>query len=286
MAILRDIRRRIVSVRNTRQITSAMRMVSAAKLNRAQNAVRMARPYAHALFEVVTNLSRGLTGDDHAFFRTAQPGGKTVVVHFTSDRGLCGGFNSNLNKKVLREIRSGSLPDPEMICIGRVGNDFFKRRDVPIRQAILYAQPDEKVSAIADIIKDVTSRYISGEIGRFYIAYNHYHNPVRQDPTLHPLVPLPEPPPEHRQTPRIDTIFEPSRGAILDVMLPRYLQNQLFQAHLNTEAGEHGARMAAMEGATKNAGKMIDRLTLQYNRARQANITKELIEIVNGAQSL
>jgi F-type H+-transporting ATPase subunit gamma len=286
MAILRDIRRRIVSVRNTRQITAAMRMVSAAKLNRAQSAVRMARPYANALFQVVTNLSRGMTGEDHPFFRANRPGGKTVIVLFTSDRGLCGGFNGNLNKSVFRQIRDGTLPDPEMICFGRTGNDFFRRRNIPIRRSIVYARPVEKEAAILEIIEDVTARYLTGEVGRLYIAYNHYHNPVRQDPTVHAVVPLPEPPPERRHTFRIDTIFEPSRAEILGVMLQRFLQNQLFQAHLNTEAGEHGARMAAMEGATKNAGKMIDSLTLQYNRARQANITKELIEIVNGAQSL
>lgn len=286
MATLRDIRRRIASVRNTRQITAAMRMVSAAKLNRAQTAVRMARPYAHGLFQVIQNLSRGLTGEDHPFFRPARPGGKTIVVLFTSDRGLCGGFNSNLNKALLRQIQAGALPEASLICFGRRGNDFFRRRNIPIERAILYARAVEKEAAMGQVVEDVTARYIAGQVGRLFIAYNHYHNPVRQDATVHQVIPLPEPPPERRLTFRIDTVFEPSRGAILDVMLRRFLENQLLEAHLNTEAGEHGARMAAMEGATKNAGKMIDSLTLQYNRVRQANITKELIEIVNGAQSL
>lgn len=285
MAILRDIRRRIGSVRNTRQITAAMRMVSAAKLNRAQAAVRQARPYAHALFQVVTNLSRGMTGEDHPFFKETQAG-KSVVILFTSDRGLCGGFNSNLNKMLLREIKAGKVPDPELICFGRVGNDFFKRRGFPISRSVLYARPVEKEAAIGEIIESVTERYLAGQVGMLFVAFNHYHNPVRQEPTLHQVIPLPQPPPERRVTFRVDTIFEPSREAILSVMLSRYLQNQLLQAHLNTEAGEHGARMAAMEGATKNAGKMIDSLTLQYNRARQASITKELIEIVNGAQAM
>ena len=285
MAILRDIRRRIGSVRNTRQITAAMRMVSAAKLNRAQAAVRQARPYAHALFQVVTNLSRGMTGDDHPFFQEAHKG-KSVVILFTSDRGLCAGFNSNLNKMVLREIRAGKVPEPELICFGRVGNDFFKRRGIPIARSILYARPVEKEVAIGEIIESVTQRYLAGEVAMLWVAFSHYHNPVRQDPTLHQVIPLPQPPPERRFTFRVDTIFEPTREAILSVMLRRYLENQLLQAHLNTEAGEHGARMAAMEGATKNAGKMIDSLTLQYNRARQASITKELIEIVNGAQAM
>jgi F-type H+-transporting ATPase subunit gamma len=285
MAILRDIKRRIGSVRNTRQITGAMRMVSAAKLHRAQTAVRQARPYANALLQVVTNLSRGMTGDDHPFFQERQAG-KSVVVLFTSDRGLCAGFNSNLNKMLLREMRDGKAPDPELICFGRMGNDFFKRRGAAISRGVLYARPVEKETAIGEIIASVTERYLAGQVGTLFVAFNHYHNPVRQDPTLYQVIPLPQPPPERRATFRVDTVFEPSRQEILSVMLNRYLQNQLLQAHLNTEAGEHGARMAAMEGATKNAGKMIDSLTLQYNRARQASITKELIEIVNGAQSL
>jgi len=286
MATLRDIRRRITSVRNTRQITAAMRMVSAAKLNRAQMAVRQARPYAHALAQIITNLSRGLTGQDHPFFH-GHAIGRPVVVLFTSDRGLCAGFNSNLNKMVLREIRAGNIPDdPEFVCFGRVGNDFFRRRGLPIARSIVYARPVEKEQVIHNLIEDFTKRFIAKETGRLYLAYNHYINPVRQDPTLVELVPLREPPPERRVTYRVATEFEPTRAEILGVMLQRYLQNQLFQAHLNTEAGEHGARMAAMEGATKNAGKMIDSLTLQYNRVRQAAITKELIEIVNGAQSL
>lgn len=285
MATLRDIRRRITSVRNTRQITAAMRMVSAAKLNRAQLAVRYARPYAHALAQVITNLSRGLTGEDHPFFHSHAIG-RPVVVVFTSDRGLCAGFNSNLNKMVLREIQAGKIADPEFVCFGRVGNDFFKRRGMTIARSVLHARPVEKEQAIQELIQGFTARFIAKETGRLYLAYNHYVNPVRQDPTLIELVPLREPPPERRVTYRVATLFEPSRAEILHVMLQRHLQNHLRQALLNTEAGEHGARMAAMEGATKNAGKMIDSLTLQYNRVRQANITRELIEIVNGAQSL
>lgn len=285
MATLRDIRRRITSVRNTRQITAAMRMVSAAKLNRAQLAARQARPYSDAMQQIVANLSRGLTGDDHPFFAPRE-GGKSLVVLFTSDRGLCGGFNSNLNKALLREVRSGAVSEPELVCFGRVGNDFFKRRNLPILRSVLYARPAEKLKAMHEVVEDFAARYLAGGANRMFLAYNRYVNPVRQDPAIVRLVPLPEPPPETETAARVETLFEPSRVEILAVMLQRFLQNQLFQAHLNTEAGEHGARMAAMEGATKNAGKMIDTLTLQYNRARQANITKELIEIVNGAQSL
>jgi F-type H+-transporting ATPase subunit gamma len=172
------------------------------------------------------------------------------------------------------------------MCIGRIGNDYFKRRGFTISRSVLYARPAEKEAAIHQIIEDVSARFIEGSIQRVFIAYNHYVNPVRQDPTLEQVLPLPQPPAGEQAATGTDTLFEPSLGEILGVMLKRFLQNQLFQAILNTEAGEHGARMAAMEGATKNAGKMIGSLTLQMNRLRQANITRELIEIVNGAQSL
>jgi F-type H+-transporting ATPase subunit gamma len=287
MATLRDIRRRITSVKNTRQITSAMRMVSAAKLNRAQLAVRRAQPYADHLMAAVRNLSYGLTGEDHPFFTVAE-NGKTLVLLFTSDRGLCGGFNSNLNKFLLRHLADEArFPRAELIVIGRVGNDYFKRRGVSIGEAVVQARDVEKAQKIRAVCGDMPERFLTGEVGRVYLAYNRFVNPMRQDPTLVQLLPTTAPP-ERRGSAyeSRETLFEPSRAQVLREMLPRYLENQLFQALLNTDAGEHGARMVAMEGATKNAGKMIDSLTLQYNRARQAGITKELIEIVNGAQSL
>jgi F-type H+-transporting ATPase subunit gamma len=284
MATLRDIRRRITSVRNTRQITSAMRMVSAAKLNRAQTAVRRAQPYADMLATVMRSLSWGLTREDHPFFGERE-GGKTLVVLFTSDRGSCGAFNSNLSKFLLRTAQEGRLPDAELVIFGRRGNDYFKRRNLPIREAIVQLREVERQEKMAELTQQITQRFEAGELGRVAVAYNRYFNPIRQDPTVATLLPI-LPPPERRHSGGGRMIFEPSREEILSVMMPRYLTNQFYQAHLNTEAGEHGARMVAMEGATKNAGKMIDTLTLQYNRARQAGITRELIEIVNGAQAL
>lgn len=283
MATLRDIRRRIVSVRNTRQITSAMRMVSAAKLNRAQQAVRRAQPYADKLALVVRRLSFGLTGDDHPFFG-APTGGKTLVVHFTSDRGLCGGFNSNLNKFALKAVQDGTLKDAEFAVFGRQGNDFMKRRGINIGLSVVQAADVERQEKVEALCNDIARRFAAGELSRVVVTYNRFVNPIKQDPTMAALLPIAAP--EERRMGARSTIFEPSLGEILEQILPRYLNNQFFQAMLNTEAGEHGARMVAMEGATKNAGKMMDSLTLQYNRARQAGITKELIEIVNGAQSL
>jgi F-type H+-transporting ATPase subunit gamma len=285
MATLRDIRRRITSVRNTRQITSAMRMVSAAKLNRAQQAVRRAQPYADTLAGAVRALSAGLTPDDHPFFERRETG-KSLIVLFTSDRGLCGGFNANLSKFLLRQMQEeGTLPEPELAVFGRLGNDFFKRRNFPIGQAVVQARDAERSAKIRALAGEITRRFIAGELRQVAVAYNRYMNPIRQEPGLAVLLPV-TPAQAERGGGALEALFEPSRAQVLATLLPRFLENQLFQAHLNTEAGEHGARMVAMEGATKNAGKMIDSLTLQYNRVRQAGITKELIEIVNGAQSL
>jgi F-type H+-transporting ATPase subunit gamma len=292
MATLRDIRRRIGSVRNTQQITNAMKMVSTAKLNRAQTAVRAAQPYAEQMRAMVTSLAGGLTAEDHPLL-TRNASGKSAVFLFTSDRGLCGAFNANLNKHLLRELMgSGRLPDPELTIFGRQGNEFFRRRGYNIRKAVVHAVEVEKAAAIREVMNDLRVRFISGELARVVLAYNHFNSAINQEPRIVPLLPI-EPP--HDGEPGADgpaardtreTLFEPSRPAVLDVLLPNYLVNQCFLAHLNTEAGEHGSRMVAMDGATNNAREMIKRLTLQMNKARQAAITKELIEIVNGAQAL
>lgn len=285
MATLRDIRRRIGSVRNTQQITNAMKMVSTAKLNRAQNAVRAAQPYAEQMRRMVTSLAWGLTGEDHPLL-AHNASGKSAVVLYTSDRGLCGAFNANLNKRLLRELMgSGNLPEPELTIFGRQGNEFFRRRGYEIHRAILHALEVEKAAYIREVIADLHTRFVAGELRQVFLAYNHFNSAINQEPRILQLLPI-EPPDSGGERDRRETLFEPSRAAVLDVLLPNYLENQCFLAHLNTEAGEHGARMVAMDGATNNAREMIKRLTLQMNKARQAAITKELIEIVNGAQAL
>ena len=293
MATLRDIKRRIDSVTNTRQITSAMKMVSTAKLSRAQNAVRAAQSFSEELRRMVTNISSGMTADDHPLFGSNETG-KTVVLIFSSDRGLCGAFNSALNKKVLATLRekSDEMTDLEFITIGRVCYDFFRKRGMEIGRSVLYAREAERVEAIKEIIEDLTTRFLAGEVKRVVLAYNHFKNPLTQEPVMMDLMPIVPPEAEEgaedseQAVDNRGMIFEPDKNKILDSLLPRYLRNQCFTAHLNTEAGEHGSRMVAMDGATRNAGEMINSLTLQYNRVRQAAITKELIEIVNGAQAL
>ncbi|MEE8395563.1 MAG: ATP synthase F1 subunit gamma [bacterium] len=313
MANLRDIRRRITSVTNTQQITSAMKMISAAKLVRAQHAARAAQPYAESLREMVTTLARGMTGEDHPLF-DAHQGGKSVVILYTSDRGLCGGFNNNLNR-LLHQAIAGEravFPEAELVVFGRTGNDFFRRRGTPIARAIVQVKEPERREMLKEVYAEVVERFLAGEVGRVALAYNHFVNPIRQQPRIVPLLPVAPPEEGIRFEPETDraasaaaagvnaqnaaaggqegdrreTLFEPSRREILDALLPSYLENQGLLAHLNTEAGEHGARMVAMEGATNNASEMIASLTLKYNRARQAAITTELIEIISGAESL
>jgi len=290
MATLRDIKRRITSVSNTQQITNAMKMISAAKLNRAQQAAQQAQPYAAKLRQMVTAMAQGLTGEDHPLFETRE-GGKTVVVLFTSDRGLCGGFNNNLNRMLMAALRdTGAYPEPELIVYGRTGNDFFRRRQATISRAIVQKREAERRETLREVFDSIVSRFQEGEVGRVFLAYNHFQNPITQVPQLAQLLPV-RPPEitegdEGEVVDEREVLFEPSRTDILNSLLPRYIENQGLMAHLNTEAGEHGARMVAMDGATKNAREMISSLTLQYNRLRQAAITRELIEIISGAESL
>lgn len=303
MTTLRDIRRRITSVRSTMQITNAMKMVSTAKLNRAQNAVRSAQPYAQALRRMVISIAGGLTGEDHPFFES-RDGGKTVVILFTSDRGLCGAFNANLNKALLAALNRGEpMAEPELAVFGRKGNEFFRRRGFVISKVVVQAGEAERVRQLRETIGEVAARFADGEAGRVFLAYNHFKSAINQEPRIVQLLPV-VPPDEAQQGEAHqgeaqqeqarqgdardgrEPLFEPSRALVLAQLLPNYLENQLFLAHLNTEAGEHGARMVAMDGATRNAGEMITRLTLQANKARQAAITTELIEIVSGAEAL
>lgn len=300
MTTLRDIRRRINSVSNTRQITSAMKMVSTAKLNRAQNAARASQPYAAELRRMATSISSGLTGEDHPFFNQRE-GGATVIVVFTSDRGLCGGFNNNLCKELMRQMRDkAAMPDPEVVPFGRKGADFFRRRGFTIGEEVTQIPLAEKEARIGEVVEHLVQRFIGGEVGRVFVAYNRYRSAMTQYPTVTPLLPIVPPDDdeapdttggetsgsETRTADEREVLFEPSRRGVLELLLPSYVENQMFQALLNTEAGEHGARMVAMDGATRNAEDMISSLTLQANKARQAAITTELIEIVAGAEAL
>ena len=288
MASLKDIRKRIDSVKRTQKTTSAMKMVSAAKLRRSENAVREATPYANKLKSVVSSLSTRFDGKDQdtgfgLLFRNT--GGKrTGVILITSDRGLCGGFNSNLSKALARQLGDEEVECADFVILGRKGNDFFKRTSHNILANHTGTSPEKQLVLVRDIVSEFTSRFEAGELDQVILAYNHYVSVIAQVPVIEQLLPIT--PPEIEIADERDIIFEPSPQDILETLLKKYVQNQVYVSWLDTIAGEHAARMTSMDAATKNAGEMIEKLQLHYNRSRQAAITRELIEIISGAESL
>ncbi|MHB8708450.1 MAG: ATP synthase F1 subunit gamma [Desulfuromonadales bacterium] len=292
MPSLKAIKKRITSVKNTRQITKAMKMVSAAKLRRAQEAVVAARPYADKLQQVLASLARRDDQDAHPLL--AQRGkGKALVVLVTSDRGLCGGFNANVSKTVERYIRANAegFEQLDLLLIGRKGNDYLKRRPgMSIFRVYENFLGTGQVSyAPASLIgKELVELFASGQYDAVFLAYNAFRSAISQEPRIVPLLPIDaggEDEPVSGEY-LADYIYEPSASAVLDQLLPKYVEVQIFRAFLESVASEHGARMSAMDSASKNASEMIGKLTLQYNRARQAAITKELMEIISGAESI
>ncbi len=286
MSSLKTIRTRIRSVKSTQQITRAMKMVAAAKLRRAQEAILSARPYVHRMQDVLRDLSNRVDLSAHPLLQRRAPRRVEVVV-FTSDRGLCGGFNSNVTRRVQRFlIENEGKVEVSLRTVGRKGHDFFRRRNVPIRtdhagvlQKLSYANAET-------IAAQVSALFLSGEVDAVYLAYNEFLSPVSQRVTLEELLPIEEPAEQQDDAAPVAHLWEPGQEEVLAALLPRYVASQVWHAMLESVASEQGARMSAMDNATKNASEMIARLTLLYNRTRQAGITKELMEIVSGAEAL
>ncbi|MDP6329266.1 MAG: ATP synthase F1 subunit gamma [SAR324 cluster bacterium] len=283
MASLKDIRKRIDSVQKTQKTTSAMNMVSAAKLKRAENNIKSAIPYSEKLKEVVSSLRSRLTDEENPLFQE-MGGEKTAVILITSDRGLCGGFNTNLCKKLLEEFSEIPVEHLAMTMIGRKGFDYFKRRSYEIRGNFQETRPEDQMNVVREVISQCIQRYENGELDKVYLAYNHYRSVINQKPVIEQLLPIPKT--ETENSDEREVTFEPSPEAILDRLLDKFLENRIYVSWLDSSAGEHAARMTSMDSATKNAGDMIDKLQLTYNRTRQAAITTELIEIISGAESI
>ena len=285
MRTLRAMRARIRAAKNIQQITRAMKLVSAARLRRAQDRVLAARPYAQRMHEVLQELGRAGELPDHPLLQKREP--RTVgFVLATSDRGLCGAYNMNLIRTLQNAIRDmGLTPEQvKLICVGRRGYQFFSKRGYPI--ALHRSMPTsgaglDDARVVADAVQQM---FVSGEVDRVYLIYSQFINPVTQRPTVLPLLPI-EPPAGDERT-HYEFVFEPSAEELLARLLPRYLLTQVLQALLEASASEHGARMTAMSMASDNAGKMIQELTLTMNRLRQAVITKEIAEVVSGAEAL
>jgi F-type H+-transporting ATPase subunit gamma len=285
MANLKSIRKRITSVKNTRQITKAMKMVSAAKLRRAQDKVLAARPYAEKLEEVLVRLSSSGGATDYPLARK-EKSEKALLIVVSSDRGLCGGFNANICKAAESFIRENSSRYTEisLLTIGRKGFEFLRKR-ASIRKNysnILSTVSYQEASLIG---QELITGYLADDFDVVYLLYNAFKSVMSQDITLKQLLPIePLQGPDEEFSPEV--IYEPSKEELLAELFPKNIEVQLFHAMLESIASEHGARMTAMDSATKNASEMIAKLTLQYNRARQAVITTELMEIISGAESI
>jgi F-type H+-transporting ATPase subunit gamma len=284
MASLKSIKKRIVSVKNTRQITKAMKMVSAAKLRRAQESVVAARPYANKINEVLKSLTSGVMDDQNPLLENRDVK-KLLLVVITSDRGLCGGFNTNLCKageKFIREQKD-KYEQVKVASIGRKGYDYFKSRYEVFSNCSI-AKPNYQ--AAADFAQQLIAGYVEGEYDKVVLLYNSFRTVMSQDITFQQLLPIVTEAVEKEDTNQSVYLYEPSAEELLAEILPKNIEVQIFKALLESLAGEHGARMTAMDSASKNASEMIGKLTLQYNRARQAAITTELMEIISGSESI
>jgi len=287
---LRDIRNRIGSVKSTRQITKAMKMVAAAKLRRAQDAILKTRPYAQLLDQTLGRIAARAAAEEvvaHPLLAPRVPRSAEVVV-ITSDRGLAGGFNSNIARRTQRFVtESGDQYETiQLATIGRKGRDFFRARKMEVRKDFTGVHSNLRFEKAEAIAEEYTRRYLAGEVDAVFLAYNEFKSAISQKPVVFQLLPVEPPPASESANAGIDFKYEPSREGLLADLLPRHVATQVWRALLESAASEHGARMSAMESATKNAEEMIAMLTLQYNRARQAYVTKELMEIVSGAEAL
>jgi len=284
MANLKEIRNRIASVKSTMQITSAMKMVSAAKLKKAQDAITAMRPYANKLTELLQSLSATLDGDTGSKFASQREVKKVLIVAITSNRGLCGAFNTNIIKEVSR-LASEDYADKEVgvVTIGKKGNDILgKTLNIVENNNDIF--DDLTFENGAGIAESLMQLFVDGEYDKIELVYNKFKNAATQivmTEQFLPIVPM-----EGEADANLDYIFEPSKVEIVEQLIPKSLKTQLFKAIRDSFASEHGARMTAMHKATDNAGELRDSLTLTYNKARQAAITNEILEIVGGAEAL
>jgi F-type H+-transporting ATPase subunit gamma len=288
MASTRDIRRRIKSTKNTQQITKAMKMVAAAKLRRAQERVEQARPYAAKMEEVIGSIASGTGSANHPML-VKRPVKKTGYVVITSDRGLAGSSNAQVLRVAVSEIGNKNKNEYAIFAIGRKGRDFFQRRGYPLVGETTGLSDSPTFADIKNIASEVVKLFQDGVYDEVYLVYNQFINPISQVPVTRKLLPLEDVGGQkHEKQPGVITAkydYEPSAEAVLDNLLPKYAETLIFSALLEAKASEFGAKMTAMGSATDNASKMISQLTLALNRARQAAITTQIMEIVGGAEA-
>ena len=283
MPSLKALRKRIGTVRSTQQITKAMKMVAAAKLRRAQEAAERARPYTSKLAEMLGAVAAGV-GPEAPPLLARRPERRIDLLVLSSDRGLCGGYNANLFRFAEEFTRTREEIETSLVVVGRKALDYYRRRSrrIVVNRVGVLGTPVPALAA--DLAAELTRRFTEDETDAVYLVYTRFRSVISQAPTIVPLLPVASPADEDAAA--VEYIFEPERPELLARLLPRYVEAQITQALLEAIASEHGARMTAMDNATRNAGDMIAKLTLSMNRARQATITKELMEIVSGAEAL
>ena len=283
MPALVDIRRRIRSVKNTQQITKAMKMVSAAKLRRAQDAMFAARPYARKMMEVLSSMAARAEETAHPLLEQRE-GDRILLVLVTADKGLCGGFNANIIRSAVRFLQDKRPDAIELELLGRKGRDFFRRRQYRVRSEQVGLFQALRYDTAQKIARGLIEAFTEREVDQVYLVYNEFKSVIQQRVIVERLLPIERKAIEPHE-PALDYFYEPGPAKIYAEMLPKHVEIQVWRALLESAAAEHGARMAAMDAATRNAGDMIDRLTLYMNKVRQAAITKEIIEVVSGAGS-
>lgn len=290
MAGLKEIRTRIASVKTTRQVTSAMKMVSAAKLKKAQDAILQIRPYAEKLHEILISLSASLENVEDSVYTQHRAPEKVLVILVTSNRGLCGGFNANISKKAIelvttkyeQQLRTGNL---EFLCIGKQGERYLKHRGYKVVANENSLFDELTFDNVAKVAEGTMNTFETKDYDRIELVYNQFKNAAVQVQTAEQFLPV-EMEEQNDDAANFDFIYEPSKEYIIKELIPRSLKIQFYKALLDSNAAEHGARMTAMHQATDNATTLIGDLTLQYNKARQAAITGEILEIVGGAEAL
>jgi len=283
MASAKDIRRRIRTVKNIQKITNAMKMVAAARLRKAQERAEAARPYAQKMKEVMANLAGSAGEINHPLLETREEQNVAYVI-IGAERGLAGSYNGNVMHKALREIGERDPGSVRLVVVGKKAVGFFRKRPFDLAETLETSGAQVSFVDIRSITTTVRSLFESGEVDAVHLVYAKFLSAMRQEPVSVKLLPMSAP--DSAGQPSGEFIFEPDAASMLAALLPKYLDTQVYQALVEAQASEHGARMTAMSAATTNAGDMIDSLTLTYNKARQAAITKEITEIVGGAEAL
>jgi F-type H+-transporting ATPase subunit gamma len=285
---MREIRTRIRTVRNIEKITRAMKLVAAARLKKAQDRVQAARPYAERMQQMMSQLAAVAQEVSHPLLEV-RPEQNVGIIVITSDRGLCGSYNSNLLRKAMEALRPRDPTTVKLVLMGRKGQAFFRRQPYAVISAMSVTATDVAFSDVEPIVSVLREMFESRQVDAVYVVYSKFLSAMSQEPTILKLLPLARPTGDNEEVAGVaptDMIFEPDAEALLGRLLPRYVDTQVYRALTEAVASEHGARMTSMSAATSNAGEMIETLTLSLNRARQAAITKEIAEIVGGAEAL